>query len=449
MRKINDMTTGSIPKILTRMTLPMMIGMISLVIFNLIDTLFVSRLGILPLAAMAFTFPVVMVQSAFSAGLGVGASAIISKAIGQKDFEKAKRFTTDSLILSFLIAVLLMIIGLSTIDPLFSLLGVKGQALVLVKNYMRIWYFGLPFIVIPMVGNNAIRAAGNTFIPSAVMVIAVIVNITLDPILIFGLGPFPRMELAGAAIATVIARSVTFVVSLYFLHFRFGMLTTKLSGFRSMLYSWKKMIFIGFPAALNQLLVPLAVGFVTKLVASYGEFAVAALGIGSRIEFFALAPLMSLSAVMTPFTGQNYGAKKFHRILESFRFSTIFSFAYASFIFVILFIFKSNIIRFFTDVVAVQEIAGSYISIVSLSYAFMGTAMVSISILNALHKPFQAISFNIIRLFVFIVPLAWLGSHLFQIPGIFWGISSSMIITAIIIYFWIRRILQKAIVHTL
>ena len=204
-----NLTEGDPGKTIMKLTGPMMIGMIGMVIFNLVDTLYIGRLGTEALAAMSFTLPVVMLQGSISMGLGVGVSAVISRAIGAGNQEKVKRLTTDSLFLSVLIVTSFVVLGYLTIDPLFRLLGAEGELLILVKQYMSIWYVGVPFVVIPMIGNSAIRAAGNTVIPSGIMLTAITVNIVLDPLLIFGIGPFPRMELAGAALATVIARSTT------------------------------------------------------------------------------------------------------------------------------------------------------------------------------------------------------------------------------------------------
>jgi len=203
----------------------MFIGILAMQIFNLVDTFFVGQLGARQLAAMGFTFPVVLVINSIALGLGIGASSVISRAIGEGNQAKVRRFTTDALSLSVMIVTLFVVTGLFTIEPLFRSLGASGDVLQYIKSYMKIWYLGMPFVVIPMVGNNAIRATGDTKTPSFVMVSAVLINIILDPLLIFGYGPFPRWELAGAALATVISRGITMVLSLWILYHRERMLT--------------------------------------------------------------------------------------------------------------------------------------------------------------------------------------------------------------------------------
>ena len=220
MNQKNHLTQGLVTKKLTSLTIPIIFGMFSMVTFNLVDTFFISRLGVKELAAMSFTFPVIMFIVSIALGLGVATSSVVSRAIGRGDHHQVQRLTTDSLIISFLIVVIFAVLGLFSMNWTFRSLGANGETLPLVKQYMRIWYLGVAFVVIPMVGNNAIRACGDTFIPSLIMVISTIINIILDPLLIFGLWGFPRLGLEGAAIATVIARAAAVIFSLLILHFK-------------------------------------------------------------------------------------------------------------------------------------------------------------------------------------------------------------------------------------
>ncbi len=438
-----DLTQGPVFPAILKMTLPMMVGMVGMVAFNLVDTYFVGQLGTEALAAMGFTLPVVMMQGAISMGLGVGASAVISRAIGRNDSEQVKRLTTDALILSFLIVIVFVVFGLLTIDPLFSALGASKANLVLIKKYMHIWYFGVACVVIPMVGNNAIRAAGNTVIPSIVMLTAIFLNVVLDPLLIFGYGPFPRLELEGAAIATVIARSVTLVVSLLFLHFKFNMLTFKFEGINKTIDSWMKVIFIGVPAAFTQVLIPLSMGFITKLISAEGNSAVAAFGVCSRLEMFVLSPLISLGAVITPFTGQNFGAGKIDRIKTGLKYSSIFSLILGVCIWVLFYFYGELFGSFFNDSKEVSVIVGLYFLYVAVSYGFHGLSMLIASIFNALNKPFAALAVNFIKLIVLLIPLCYWGEHHLGLKGVFLGITISYALSGIGAWFFIQHFLKK------
>jgi len=324
----SQLTEGSIPKTLTRLTIPMLFAMIGMVIFNLADTFFVGQMGLVPLAALTFTFPVVMLLNSLAQGLGSGASALVSRAIGEHDKLKAQYLTTTSLLLAISIVFIFVIGGLLTLDPIFKLLGAEGETLELVKDYMSIWYIGSIFVVVPMVGNNAIRATGDTKTPSIVMSVAAVINIILDPILIFGLGPIPEFGIKGAAIATVAARMTTFLFAIYVLYYREKLINFKGLTPKIIWGWWKKILYIGLPTAGTRMIFPVTVGVITRLISSYGANAVAAFGVASRIEFFALVVYMSLASVLGPFIGQNFGAKKIDRVKESIKLSNRFSFVY-------------------------------------------------------------------------------------------------------------------------
>jgi len=420
-----------------------MMGMFGMVLFNLVDTFFISRLGTAPLAAMSFTFPVVMVLGSISLGLGIGVSAVISHAIGTGDNKGVQRLTTDSLFLSVALVTLFVVLGLLTVDPLFRALGAKGETLTLINHYMLIWYLGMPFVVIPMVGNSAIRAAGNTMIPSMIMLTAIGVNLVLDPLLIFGIGPFPRLELRGAAIATVIARSITLLVSLYYLRYRFDMLTSHIPSISKLAVSWRKILYVGIPAALTQLTMPISMGVITRLVAAYGVSAVAAFGIGTRVEMFALSPLMSLSAVLIPFTGQNLGAGKIDRVEGGIRFSHRFSLALGLAIFCIFLLFGKWIAQLFNPDPEVISIVILYLVIVSIGYGFQGIVAVTASSFSALNHPMHAIALNSFRMIILYIPISMIASRYFGVAGIFSGASISAVIAGISSIFWVRSILKK------
>jgi putative MATE family efflux protein len=430
------LTEGDPAKTILALTGPMMVGMIGMVIFNLVDTWYVGRLGTTALAAMSFTLPVVMLQGSISMGLGVGASAVIARAIGAGDRGRVKRLTTDSLFLSLTIVVAFVVLGLLTIDPLFRLLGAEGELLELVKQYMQIWYVGVAFVVIPMIGNSAIRAAGNTAIPSVIMLVAIVVNIILDPLLIFGIGPFPRMELAGAALATVIARSTTLVVSLLVLRFRFDMLTGKIPTWRELKSSWGQVLFIGLPAAITQTIIPFSMGVITRMVAGFGAAAVAALGVGTRVEMVVLAPLMALGSVLVPFTGQNLGAGRPDRVKLGLRFGFRFSMILGAGAFVVLLVGGRAIGSAFNPDPEVVRVVGLYLAIVSAGYGLQGVLTISANAFSAMGKPYRSATLNLLRMFVLYIPLALLGSRLFGLPGVFVGAPVSAVIAGLLGGWW-------------
>ncbi len=411
--------------------------------FNLIDTYFVGQLGTKFLAAMSFTFPVVMVVAGVSVGLGIGASTAISKAIGEGDDNKVKRLTTDSLLLSIIIVAILIAIGMLTIRPLFSAIGADDGLIDLIYDYMKFWYPGMIFLVIPMVGNNAIRATGDTKVPSAIMIFSVIVNVILDPIFIFGWGPVPRMELEGAAIATVISRAFTLFFSLFWLSYKYKMISVQIPSYSVISGSWRRVLAVGIPTAGTNIIVPFAVGLLTRLIASYGTAAVAAFGVASRIEIFAMSVMMALSSVLSPFLGQNFGAGKLHRVREGIKISQVFGVVWSLLIIAILLLFGGNLVSAFDSNPEVVEIGITYFSIIPFGYALQSVfrmCQVSFTVLN---RPFVSAFLMILQMLILYIPLAYLGSFVLGLPGIFGSYVISNLISMIIAFSWLNGYLSK------
>mgnify|MGYP005835543473 CR=1 FL=1 len=438
-----SLTEGPIGRTLFRLSVPMFLGIFSAIAFNIVDTFFVGKLGTQQLAAMSFTFPVVSLIGSLSLGLGAGASAIISRAIGRGDHQEVQRLTSDSLVLSLLIVVFFVIIGLLTMDGVFYLLGAGPNILDMVKDYMRIWYLGMAFIIIPMVGNNALRATGDTKTPMLIMLVSFIINFILDPLLIFGLGPFPRLEIEGAALATVIARAVTMVVSIWILYKREDMLTFKHPPIRTVIHSWGRLLYIGIPSAATNMVRPLGMGIITKMVAVYGPAAVAGYGVATRIDAFALIVIMALASVLNPFIGQNSGRGNFFRVEKAIHLSQRFSLLWGGGMFLFFLLFAGMVAVPFSENTEVLGTITMYLYIVPIGYGLFGIYAMANSAFNVLNKPFYASAITLIQIFIFTIPMALLGSHLAGLMGIFIGIMISNLLSGFMALAWLKRYLKK------
>ena len=413
------LTEGQIPLQLLRLSLPMVWGVFSILAFSLADTYFVAQLGTNELAAISFTFPVVTVLGSVAMGLGTGAGSVIARGIGEGNRQKVQRLTTDSLLLSLLIVTILACGGLATIDPLFATLGAPSDLLPLIRDYMNTWYLGMVFLVVPLIGNSAIRASGNTVVPSLIMTLAAAANILVDPLLIFGWGPFPALGLKGAALATVISRASTLVASLAFLHFRERLLLLTFPSLKAMAKSWRSLLSVGLPAAATNLISPLSVGLVTSLMARYGTDAVAGFGLASRLEALALIAPLALSASIAPFVGQNWGAQQYGRVKRALQLSFWFCLSWGGLVAVLLGTAAAEITARFDSDPGVVASATVYLTLVPISYGALGIVFTASSAFNALGKPLLALGMSLSRLLLLYVPLAYLGSRLFGISGIF------------------------------
>lgn len=433
---------GPIGKTLIRLALPMVFGMAAIILFNVIDTFYVGRLGAAELAAMSFTFPVVYMLTHLTVGLGVGVTSVISRAIGEGDSDRVRRLTTDGLILANSVVIVLAIAGLASVEPLFRALGAGDELLPLIRSYMLWLYGGIGFLVIPIVGNSAIRATGDTKTPAIIMAVAGLVNIVLDPLLIFGPGPFPRLELQGAAIATVISWAVTFAAALFVLGRRLHMIDWAIARVSVMWSSWKAILYVGVPAAATQTIVPVAAGVITRIVSAFGPEAVAAFGVGTRIEALAMIGFFAIGAALSPFMGQNYGARNCGRLSGAMRFSAGASLIFGVALYAVLALFARPLASVFNEQAEVVDTIVNYLRIMPIGYMFHGYALLIISTFNAVNRPITSVWLNIFRLFVLGIPLAYAGARLFGVSGVFAGVVCANIVIGVAAFATMRKFLS-------
>ncbi len=437
------LTEGNIYKTLLNLALPMVVGIVGMSMFNLVDTWFVGQLGAKELAAMSFTFPVIMVIASISMGLGIGASSVIARAIGEGNQHRVQRLTTDALLLAFIVVLVFISAGLLTIEPLFKSLGATDELLVLIKEYMIIWYLGIPLVIVPMVGNSAIRATGDTKTPTRVMLVAIAVNIVLDPLFIFGYGPVPSLGLRGAALATVASRAVTMTVALHVLYRREKMITFEKTSFDEIFSSWRQILYVGLPASGTNLIIPFSIGILTRIVAGFGQNAVAGFGVGSRVGMFAMAAVAALGSVLGPFVGQNQGAKKFLRVRQGIRSSHLFALAWGALTFLVFIFFAEKFSALFNDESEIAAVSSAYLVIISASYGFQGMLRLSGSAFNALNRPFPSAALVLFQMFGLTVPLALLGARLFGVNGVFYAAAGANFIAGSVAFLWINFALKR------
>jgi putative MATE family efflux protein len=441
-RKSYSLTRDDIQPTLLAMTLPMLVGMITLMTFNLVDTFFISMLGTVQLAAISFTFPVTFTLISLAIGLSIGTSAVIAKALGAGRLTEARTDGQVALWLSAAMAAVLAVVGYLFTEQLFTALGAGSEVLIYIHQYMDIWYCAAVLLVLPMVGNAVLRAAGDTRTPSIIMAGSGLINAILDPILIFGLGPIPALGMQGAAIATAISWVFGSALIIYLL-VRRDLITTGWVGFAPLLAVCRKILRIGLPAAGANMLTPLAMAVLTAIMASYGAAAVAAFGVGARLESIACLVVLALSMTLPPFVSQNYGAGLMQRVQQAYRLCGRFVLLWQFGIYLLLAILARPIAGLFSEEADVVIIICQFLWIVPIAYGLQGITILTNSSFNALHQPGSALILSLVRLFVFYVPLAWLGGRLYGITGLFFGCVLANICTATLAWSWFNRSVER------
>ncbi len=437
-----DLLNAPIRPTLVRMTVPMMFGIVSLMLFNLADIWFVSRLGTQPMAALAFTFPVSFSVVSLAIGLGIGTSATLARLIGSGSSETAARLATDNLLLTCVLMTVVGAGGQFLIEPIFSLMGAASELMPLIRGYMQIWFAGSVFLVLNMVCNSTFRASGDTRLSASIMLISSLLNMVLDPLLIFGWGPVPAFGIEGAAMASVLAWSITTLLALHLLYHRKGMLLLALPQWQPMLQHWRQLLSISLPASLSNMMTPLANGVLTALVAVHGAEAVAAFGAGARIESLSLLFCLALSMTLPPFISQNFGALQLERVKSAYRGAIRFALMWQLIIFALLVLLSGPISRMFSDDPEVAHWLQLWMLIVPAGFGFQAVTFLSASSFNALHQPMRAMRISLFRLFLMYVPLGWLGNLLFGLTGMFVALVIANAITAMVARYWVLRYLR-------
>ena len=432
------LTHGPVGRHLVDMTVPVLFGIFTMMLQAFADAYFIGMVGDRPLAALGFAFPILMIVTSVAIGLGAGTSSVVARAIGANDDRRARRLSTDSLILSFLITAAICLVGILTIEPLFLRMGAPEDMIPMISGYMKILYVGVPFVVVGMVGMSSMRATGDTRLPSLLMVVASIANVILDPILIFGLGPFPEMGLDGAAMAALISRAAIFGGTLYFMRYRLDLLSFNAPRLPELKDSWRDILHVGIPAAGTNAIIPIATALITAMLASHGPEAVAGFSVASRVESLMLVMFYALSAIIGPFVGQNMAAGEADRIFRALKLCTLFCLGTGIAIAVILAALSGFLPSLFSDNPAVTDVTTLFLLIAPISYGAYGMVMVMNASFNGMGKPIPAVYISVARMIAIYLPLAYLLNRMFGIPGIFAAYAAANVITGIIAYAWAR-----------
>ena len=409
----NPMLDEPVNKMLLRMAAPISLGMLSTFLFQIVDTFFVGQLGSAELAALAFSSSAYLLFLSVFMGLSVGVSAVIAKTMGSGQGDNARGLAMISLAF---VAVLSTGLGLGArafIEPMFTGLGADAAILPLIETYMSILYLSFPFLMLGIIGSGATRAIGVTKETEIIFGIAGIINLVFDYLLIFGIGPFHELGLAGAAWAT--AMSFVFIF--------FGVMVilrrNNLLGLGPITGAWaglRDIMRFSIPTISMQILVPATGMFVTYLLAGYSSEAVAAFGVASRIEALALIGIFAVSMSITPFVAQNFGADEHDRIDQAIIFAGKSAIYLGILLFGVLALLGPAIARIFSDDPEVIRFVSLYFKIVAISYGFQGILNVTVAIFNGLQMPGTALKLMAIRTFVILFPMLLISAQF----GLWW-----------------------------
>lgn len=418
--------TSLLSKHLFKQTWPMLVGLFSIMGSQLIDSIFIAKLGADPLAVVAFSIAIFQVVVGVQVGLGIAATATISTALGENKLNYA-RYLGNLIIVIGTLVVTILCVGLWFFQqPIILILGASSSLFELTALYWLPWLLSCWIGALLYIGYSICRAHNETLLPGRVMVLTSVLNIALDPLFMFTF----NMGLAGAAWATCVAFLTGFIVIFYTLIKR-KLITFEVIKNRTeqAVQAIAKMM---APALLSQFIPPISAMIVTALIAAYGGFAVAAWGLANRIEYIAIILILALTMALPPIVGYLKGRGELKQIMSVVKLACGFVIGVQILLAVIIYALANPLAHALSENSAIVLNLIDYFAFVPLSYAALGVCMITVSVCNALGFPTTALFISILRLFLCYLPLLWLGSHFYGLTGLFFGMACGNTLSGIV-----------------
>ncbi len=435
--------SGPVGKTLAQTTWPMLFALTAIMGLGLVDSYFISFLGTNELAAIGFATPITLIVTNIALGMGMAISSLNSKLIGANKHSQAARLITDGFFLTTVVASLVSIVLFAFMQTIFTLLGAEPETIPLISEYMNTWTLGVVLLMLTQVCSSTFRSLGDTKTSAQISIVLTITNLIFDPLLIFGLGPFPELGVQGAALATVIAVVVACALGLYHLTWKENLILLTLPALETLKHNFKALLDIAVPAVLANAIVPLSAAIMTSLVSYHGTDAVAGFGVGSRIEAVSILLVYALSATLPMFIGQNLGAGNKQRALHALRVSFKFVLISQLIIYAALALSANQLSALFSEQGSVREVIKLFLYILPISYGVSGIVILINVSLNVLGKPKVALYINVLRMCLFYIPFALIGSYLADLKGIFLGLSAGNLCAFLMAKQLLNRILVK------
>ena len=435
-----DLTEGSVARHIAKLSGFMMAGFIANNAAQIMETIYLGLIGTTELAAIAFAFPVVFGLHAIGRGIAQGAASLMSRARGAGDTDTVKRVGTHCLVLVFLFAVLSMGLGWLFARPFYAMLGATGTTLDLVVLYTHIWLWGFPTYVLGTVAGLLLRGIGNGPVAPLSMSVGSVLQIVIAPPLIFGWWGLEAMGITGAAIAFIVSRCASFLVSFYWVAFRDPILTPDMRGF---IESTRGILHIGLPAALNNCIPPISAGIVTWLLASHGDLVVAAFGVATKVELLFWMIMAAVASSASPVVGQNWGARLFDRVERAMATAYTFCLAWSAITLLIFIPWADDLVGLINDAPEIIDVAELYLIAIATTLGFVGIQNAASFCFNAIGKPVPGLVLSILRLLVLYIPIALFADALWGYMGVFWATALVNLIAGTIGWVWIHSTIRS------
>ena len=428
----NRMGTEHIPSLLMKMALPMMLSMLVQALYNVVDSIFVAKISEDALTALSVAFPLQNLMIAFATGLGVGINSLLSRALGEKDRQKADAAAGNGLFLELCAALLFVFIGF-VLGPAF----VRSQTSSAIVadhgiTYVRICIGMGAFCFIAIFYERMLQATGKTHLAMIGQLVGALINIIFDPILIFGLLGFPKLGVAGAAIATVFGQFCGAMVALAIHQKKNREIRITLSGLRPRSFTVRTILSVGIPSIIMGSIGSVMTYCVNRILDGFSSTAVAVFGVYFKLQSFFFMPVFGLNNAMVPLIAYNYGARRPARMKQTVRWAIIYACSIMAVGLLLMQLMPDVFLRLFDASDDMLRIGVPALRTISLAFVGAGYAIVLSSTFQALGKGLYSMFVSIARQLVVLVPAAWLLSRTGQLSAVWWAFPIAELMSALV-----------------
>lgn len=434
-----DLTVGSIPKHLLNFSIPMLVGNMLQSGYSIINMIWVGNIvGEGGLGATAVSFPIMFILIGIAAGVSMATAVLVAQFYGAKNHERMRLVIDNSLYMQIVLSVFLITGGIACSNWLLRLMDTPAEIFSMSSSYLKISLSGIIFLYLTFTISSILRGIGDTVTPLMFMGAGVVLNAILDPFMIMGIFPFPKMGLNGAALASVISQASSLAIGLTYLNRKNHLIAINFKRFRFDRHITWLIAKIGFPSTVQQCLVSVGSAFVTKYVNYFGPSAIAAFGAAGRIDMVATMPAIAIGMAATALTGQNLGARKPERVKEVFKWALLLGTMISGVVAIAAFSFPKLILSMFIHHAPVLEIGVEYLRIVAPCYFLFALMFVSAGVVNGAGQTLIPMMMTLISLWAVRVPLAWyLSQHTrLQAKGIWIAMAAGFMVTATISFLY-------------
>lgn len=428
--------------LLLKLSVPSIIGMLIQALYNVVDSIYLGHLSKEALSALSLAFPIQMILIAIGAGTGISVSSLISRLLGKKEHNKAKQVAEHLLPIILIYGFIVGISGFFFSTDLMSFFTSDFYLISLGERYISIVMMGSVVLFSSMILNNLLRGQGNTFMPMLALILGAVINIILDPFLIFGIGFFPKMGIEGAAYATVFSRMLSAAFLVIIIFSRKSYLKIGIKSLKFDIWILKNLYQIAFPAMLMHILSSIMIAGINFIVAAYGTTAIAVTGIYFRLQSFILMPVIGLNQGFMPIVGYNFGHKNYDRLKKTIFHGLLIGICFTSFGFLCFQLFSKELIAMFNPDEKLLSLGALALKRISWAFPFMGFSIVGSTTFQALGKGFPSLLISLLRQIFLLLPIMYLLSTIFGLKNIWYAFPVAEVVSATVLAFWLYFFLK-------